>query len=61
MLNVVTRLDEDSLDIRNQVVKCPYCGKMVVDVRYVSGMAMLRIKCTRCKHYINVTITEREV
>lgn len=58
MLKVVARLDKDGLDVRTQAAKCPYCGKMMADIQYISGMAMLRIKCTRCKHYVNVTITE---
>ena len=58
MLKISTRIDDFNPEIRTMMVECPSCGKKMVDVQYVSGVVMLRIKCTRCKHYIKVNITE---
>lgn len=58
MLKIDTRIDNEGIDNRTMMVECPSCGKKMMDVQYASGIAMIRIKCTRCKNYIKVNITE---
>ena len=34
----------------------PICGQKLTDINYVNGVVILRVKCRRCKNYINVDI-----
>lgn len=45
------------VELSHVMVTCPECGQKLTDVIYVKGIAMLRIKCRRCKQYINVDLT----
>ena len=38
-------------------VRCPLCRRMLFDVRFAKGILMLKVKCTKCKSYIDVDIT----
>ena len=58
MLKVSTRVDDIDPETRTRMVECPVCGKKMMDVQYVSGVVMLRVKCVRCKHYIKVNVIE---
>lgn len=58
MLKISTRIDRESSELQTRRVECPTCGKKLVDVQYVSGIAMLCIKCPRCKHLIKINITD---
>lgn len=58
MLKISTRAEDENPEIRTRMVECPVCGKKLVDVQYVAGIAMLCIKCARCKHLIKVNITD---
>ena len=58
MLKISVRIDDISPEVRTLMVECPSCGKKMMDVQYASGVAMLRVKCTRCKHYVKVSITD---
>ena len=43
-------------EIYNKIVLCPICGQKLTDISYVNGAVILRVKCRRCKNYINVDI-----
>jgi DNA-directed RNA polymerase subunit RPC12/RpoP len=58
MLKISTRIDDTEPERQTMMVECPYCGRKMVDVQYVSGVTLLRIKCTRCKHYVKINMTE---
>ncbi len=58
MRKILTRLDDTELDVRTLMVECPGCGKKILDVQYVNGVVMLRVKCPRCKHFIKINMTE---
>lgn len=36
--------------------ECPDCKQKLFDVRELKGFATLRIKCRRCRKYVNVEI-----
>lgn len=57
MLKIRASIDDENPEIRTKMVECPVCNKKMADVQYLSGIAMLRIKCPRCKHYIKINIT----
>ena len=42
---------------RKEDVRCPACGRKLSEVSYVRGVAMLRIKCPKCRTYVNIDIT----
>lgn len=44
----------------HKLVFCPNCGQKLTDVKFVDGIAMLRIKCRRCKKYINLDLVGRK-
>ena len=46
----------DQREIYNKIVLCPICGQKLTDISYVNGVVILRVKCRRCKNYINVDI-----
>ena len=48
--------DADQREIYNKIVLCPICGQKLTDISYVNGVVILRVKCRRCKNYINVDI-----
>lgn len=48
--------DADQREIYNKIVLCPICGQKLTDISYLNGVVILRVKCRRCKSYINVDI-----
>lgn len=41
-------------DFATKLVTCPHCGQKLGDIRYLKGVLILRVKCRRCKKYIDV-------
>lgn len=56
MIKVSADKDADQGEIYNKIVLCPICGQKLTDISYVNGVVILRVKCRRCKSYINVDI-----
>lgn len=40
-----------------QLVLCPKCGQKLTDILNVEGKSELRIKCRRCRTFINIELT----
>ena len=57
MIKIKTEKDISQADICHILVCCPECGQKLTDVTYLRGVAILRLKCRRCKKYINVDLT----
>ena len=55
MIKVHTDISDIEVMIKEKV-RCPVCGKMMFDLRHAKGIIMLRVKCPRCKSYINVDV-----
>jgi C4-type Zn-finger protein len=56
MIKISADKDADQREIYNKIVLCPICGQKLTDISYVNGVVILRVKCRRCKNYINVDI-----
>ena len=56
MIKVSADKDADQREIYNKIVLCPICGQKLTDISYINGVVILRVKCRRCKNYINVDI-----
>lgn len=56
MIKVNTKIYFEQADVNYTMVECPICGQKLTEVCYVKGVIALRVKCRRCKHYINVDI-----
>ncbi len=53
------KVKTETSDIETETVKearCPVCGCLLMDVRFVKGALIVRVKCPRCKSYVNVDI-----
>lgn len=37
-------------------VRCPSCGRKLSEVTYARGVLLLRIKCPKCKTFVNIDI-----
>lgn len=57
MLKISTITDDIGPKLCTRMVECPVCGRRLFDAQYVSGVAILFIRC-KCKHLIKVKITE---
>ncbi len=58
MLKISTRTEDAIPETRTRMVECPACGRKLFDVQYAAGVAMLCIKCTRCKRLVKVNMTD---
>lgn len=37
-------------------VRCPACGRKLSEITYARGILLLRIKCPKCKTFVNIDI-----
>lgn len=56
MIKIDAKEDPRQMVEHHKLVICPMCGQKLTDVKYVKGIVTLRIKCRRCKNYINVDL-----
>lgn len=57
MINVITKVDTNGGQ-PVKLIECPKCGQKLMDIRFVGGMAVVRIKCRRCKNFITVDMSK---
>ena len=57
MLKIRTEAVEPIEIIHKQDVRCPSCGRKLSEVSYVKGVVLLRIKCPKCRTFVNIDIT----
>lgn len=57
MISVLAKQDTNN-EHPISLVECPKCGQKLFDVRFVTGAAVIRIKCRRCKSFIIVDISK---
>lgn len=60
MIKFKAERDVSQAESCDKMVHCPECGQKLTDIKYVNGAIMLRIKCRRCKTYINVDVVGAE-
>lgn len=58
MVNVITHLNTAKNLSSKQLVLCPKCGQKLTDILNVEGKTELRIKCRRCRTFINIELTQ---
>lgn len=58
MFNVRTTRSPFAVQKDARFALCPECGQKLFDVRSVAGSAELRIKCRRCRNYIQVSVSD---
>lgn len=56
MIKIDAKEDPRQTVEHHKLVICPMCGQKLTDVKYVKGIVALRVKCRRCKSYINVDL-----
>lgn len=57
MIKTHTEINFDETEIKGIMAICPVCGQKIGEIRYLKGIVMLRVKCRRCKHYIDINAT----
>jgi len=57
MINVITKVDTNGGQ-PVKLIECPKCGQKLMDIRFLGGMAVVRIKCRRCKNFITVDMSK---
>lgn len=58
MVNVTAYPDSAKNLMPKQLVLCPNCGQKLTDILNVEGKSELRIKCRRCRTFINIELTQ---
>ncbi len=56
MIKVNVSKDFDQQDSSTMMIICPECGQKLTDIRDANGLVRVRIKCRRCRTYINIDI-----
>lgn len=44
-------------DMAHKMTVCPVCGQKLGDITYLKGVLILRVKCRRCKKYVDIEVT----
>lgn len=43
--------------MEHKMAVCPVCGQKLGDITYLKGVLILRVKCRRCKKYVDIEVT----
>lgn len=57
MIKIGAKIYFEERCVDYKMIECPVCGQKLTEVGYVNGVATLRVKCRRCKHYIDIDLT----
>ncbi|MBD9174808.1 hypothetical protein [Paraprevotella clara] len=57
MLKIRSRVSIRQDEMAHQMATCPLCGQKLGDVTYLKGVLILRVKCRRCKKYVDIEVT----
>ena len=58
MLRIKASECKDDCELRHErTVKCPICKKRLFNVELASGAIIVRMKCPRCRQFIDIEAT----
>ena len=57
MLKVKTEPAWELEAVKAKDVRCPACGRKLSEVTYARGVVLLRVKCPKCKTFVNVDVS----
>lgn len=58
MLKIKSSVCEKDCELsNNKTVMCPACGKRLLNVEFAKGAVILKMKCPRCRNFIDIEAT----